>query len=230
MKHRLDIAAIILVLAGLLHAGEAPRELPPVVYSPLDRETPIDPAGQGVWLPYERFRQWWERADPTAKPPVVPPLAAALTEASFIGQAEGARARFAVKLTAVAVAEGWSTVELPGDLPLARLTPADARVVVQRASSLAYLVKPGDTLIGIARERLGEQGKWQQLVEANPGLDPKKLAVGCRIMVPLPEERVLIHLPAPGSYVLDGEVAVAITGEAGAPRSLDLVLPVAGAV
>lgn len=230
MTARLRSLAATLLLASLAVAGEAPRELPPVVYAPLDKETAIDPTGHGVWLPYERFRQWWDRANPDQQQPAQPPLSAAITELSFTGQAEGARARFTIKLTAVAVAEGWSTVELPGDLPLARLTPADPRVVVQRASSIGWLVRPGDTLMGIAKERLGDQGKWRQIAAANPGLDPQKLAVGSRVLVPLPSERVLIHLPAPGSYVLDGEVAVAVGGEAGAPRSFSMPLPEAGAL
>ena len=221
---------LALVIAGLVHAGDPPRELPPIVYAPLDKETPLDPRGHGVWLPYERFRQWWERATPEAQTPAQPPLAAALTEATFIGQVEGARARFAVHLTTVAVAEGWSVIELPGDLPFTRLTPADPRVVIQRAASIAVLIQPGDTLSGIAKARLGDGQRWQVIAAANPGLDPQKLVVGSRIIVPLPSERLLVHLPAPGMYVLDGEAAVAIGGEAGAPRRLTLPLPESGAV
>ncbi len=224
------LAALVLGLSAWAGAADVPRELPPVVYAPLDRETPLDPYGHGVWLPYERFRQWWERSTPEAPPVAQPPLAAAVTDVSFTGQAEGARARFAVKLTAVAVAEGWSTVDLPGDLPFTRLAATDPRVVIQRAAQIAVLVRPGDTLMAMAKAQLGDGQRWPQIVAANPGLDPAKLVIGSRILVPLPSERVLVHLPAPGTYVLDGEVAVAIGGDEGAPRSLTLPLPEAGAV
>ncbi len=223
-------AMALAVLCTLAWAGDAPRELPPVVYAPLDKESPADPAGKGVWVPYERFRQWWDRANPDAQPPAQPPLAAAISAATFTGLAEGTRARFAIALTAVAVADGWSTVELPGDLPLSALTPADPRVVVQRASTIAVLIRPGDTLMAIAKTRFGDANKWQQIVAANPGLDPAKLTVGSRVLVPLPTERVLIHLPGPGSYTITGEVSAAIGGEAGSPRSLDMPLPLVGAI
>jgi 5'-nucleotidase len=47
-----------------------------------------------------------------------------------------------------------------------------------------YVVKQGDTLYHIARERYGDGKRWQQLAAANPGVTPTTLKVGQRLIVP----------------------------------------------
>jgi nucleoid-associated protein YgaU len=45
-------------------------------------------------------------------------------------------------------------------------------------------VKKGDTLAGIAAATLGDKNKWKLIVDANPGLDPRRLKVTARIRIP----------------------------------------------
>ncbi len=47
-----------------------------------------------------------------------------------------------------------------------------------------YTVKAGDTLGSIAERELGKSDDWKKIVEANPGLDPRKLRIGQKIMIP----------------------------------------------
>lgn len=47
-----------------------------------------------------------------------------------------------------------------------------------------YTIKSGDTLEGIARAELGDGQRWRQIVEMNPGLDPKSLKIGRKITLP----------------------------------------------
>ena len=52
------------------------------------------------------------------------------------------------------------------------------------AATHAYTVRAGDTLSEIAQRELGSSRRWQELVAANPGLDPAKLRVGKTIRIP----------------------------------------------
>jgi nucleoid-associated protein YgaU len=52
------------------------------------------------------------------------------------------------------------------------------------ASNRTYTIKSGDTLGKIAQAELGGSSKWKQIVDANPGLDPRKLKVGQVIKLP----------------------------------------------
>ena len=47
-----------------------------------------------------------------------------------------------------------------------------------------YVVKPGDTLEGIAKEILGDRGKWTVIARANRIENPNKLEVGARLQIP----------------------------------------------
>jgi len=47
-----------------------------------------------------------------------------------------------------------------------------------------YEVAEGDLLESIAREHLGSRLLWREIVEVNPGLNPKKLRPGQRINLP----------------------------------------------
>ncbi len=48
----------------------------------------------------------------------------------------------------------------------------------------SYVVKKGDTLYGIARQRYGDGKQWQKIASANPGLSPSSLKVGSTITIP----------------------------------------------
>lgn len=47
-----------------------------------------------------------------------------------------------------------------------------------------YTIQSGDTLEAIARAELGSGQKWNSIVAANPGLNPKQLKVGQKIRIP----------------------------------------------
>jgi nucleoid-associated protein YgaU len=47
-----------------------------------------------------------------------------------------------------------------------------------------YTVKAGDTLASIAESQLGSSKSWQKIVEANPGLDPRKMRIGQKLVIP----------------------------------------------
>ena len=49
-----------------------------------------------------------------------------------------------------------------------------------------YLIRPGDTLIGIAARLYRDPQLWRRIAEANPGLDPRRLPVGRSISLPDP--------------------------------------------
>jgi nucleoid-associated protein YgaU len=47
-----------------------------------------------------------------------------------------------------------------------------------------YTVKAGDTPASIATSQIGPKADWKKIVEANPGLDPKKLRIGQKLVIP----------------------------------------------
>ena len=58
--------------------------------------------------------------------------------------------------------------------------------------SLPHVVKPGDTLRGIARERCGDAERWREIAEANPGevVEPDVIQVGATLWIPPKNLRV----------------------------------------
>ena len=47
-----------------------------------------------------------------------------------------------------------------------------------------YVIHPGDTLYGLAQCFLGKGERWNEIVQANPGLEPTKLKIGQTITIP----------------------------------------------
>ncbi len=47
-----------------------------------------------------------------------------------------------------------------------------------------YTVKHGDTLFHIAAVSYGSGGQWKKIAAANPGVDPKHLKVGQKLIIP----------------------------------------------
>jgi nucleoid-associated protein YgaU len=50
-----------------------------------------------------------------------------------------------------------------------------------------YVVKAGETLRSIAEKKLGSADRWNDIVAANPGLDPHKIGVGKTLKLPARE-------------------------------------------
>ena len=63
-----------------------------------------------------------------------------------------------------------------GELPVEPTT--------NEVAATLYVIQKGDTLSGVAKQRLGSANRWPEIVKANPGLNPKKLRVGQAIRLP----------------------------------------------
>jgi len=48
-----------------------------------------------------------------------------------------------------------------------------------------YTIKAGDTIRNIARTQLGDEKRWKELLDANPGINPKGLRAGQAINLPI---------------------------------------------
>ena len=80
----------------------------------------------------------------------------------------------------------------PARVPPAATQPSAAREVVARDAAPArreapggtYVVQSGDTLGEIAQKTLGSATRWKEIQAANPGLDPKRLFVGAKLVLP----------------------------------------------
>lgn len=52
------------------------------------------------------------------------------------------------------------------------------------APAVAYTVRKGESLWGIAARFLGDGHRWTEIAAANPKLDPKRLRAGARLVIP----------------------------------------------
>lgn len=78
---------------------------------------------------------------------------------------------------------------------LAMTPPAPPAPASQPGST--YEVRKGDTLTKIAAATLGDGNKWKVLVDANPGLDPRRLKIGQVIRIPGGVDLAMAPSPAP---------------------------------
>ncbi len=62
------------------------------------------------------------------------------------------------------------------------VTPAAA--MTYASGSRTHIVNRGDTLWSIARRNYGSGRMWHQIADANPGVDPHRLRIGQRLVVP----------------------------------------------
>ena len=62
------------------------------------------------------------------------------------------------------------------------------RHLADASAATTYLVKTGDTVAAIAKAHYGSSGPKlvQRILDANPGLDPKRLKVGASLKIPAP--------------------------------------------
>jgi nucleoid-associated protein YgaU len=60
--------------------------------------------------------------------------------------------------------------------------PAAARPAA--AGAVVYVVKPGDSLWGIAARKYGNASLWRDVAAANPGTDPDRLVPGQSVTLP----------------------------------------------
>jgi hypothetical protein len=58
---------------------------------------------------------------------------------------------------------------------------------------------PGETLSHIARWYTGSDSNWEKIAQANPGLKPRRIQIGDKILIP--EELLKVRKPIPRDYV-----------------------------
>ena len=76
-----------------------------------------------------------------------------------------------------------------GPLPVASLPPpppaTKAPLPVPKASeAVTHTVQPGDSFYTIARDHYGDPGKHKLIAKANPKLNPRKLKIGAKLVLP----------------------------------------------
>jgi len=99
-------------------------------------------------------------------------------------------------------AQEWALDEQPDLLPVVEVTsdyeaPLEPEVVVvspsvpleplptkQPVQINTYTIQRGDTLWSIAQRIYGNGKRWRDIVKANEGLDPTKLRVGQKVILP----------------------------------------------
>lgn len=76
----------------------------------------------------------------------------------------------------------------PAPAPEPAAAPAASNTATQLPPEPAaidtYVIRKGDTLWSIAKRFYGDGQRWVDIVNANPGIDPKKLIVGDEIILP----------------------------------------------
>lgn len=79
------------------------------------------------------------------------------------------------------------------------LWPAAATMAIEAPPGFeAYVVRPGDTLGGIANRVFGDPGRWRELLDANPQVtNPDRIYPGDTILVPAAEPEVAVEPPTP---------------------------------
>ena len=82
----------------------------------------------------------------------------------------------------------------------ASMAPAEALPSVPQPQPLIHQVRwSGETLSHIARWYTGSQSNWEKIAEANPGLKPRRIRVGDKILIP--EALLKIRKLMPRDYV-----------------------------
>ncbi len=72
----------------------------------------------------------------------------------------------------------------PGGDPGTATPPANTGRATTATRPNLYEVQQGETLSEIAERELGTWKRWPEIVELNPGLDPKKVRAGVRLIMP----------------------------------------------
>ncbi|NRA75710.1 MAG: LysM peptidoglycan-binding domain-containing protein [Planctomycetes bacterium] len=65
-----------------------------------------------------------------------------------------------------------------------RTTSTASPSLVVPAGFRSILIREGDTLYDLAIEELGSSSRWVEIQRANPGIDPGRLPVGKKILIP----------------------------------------------
>jgi nucleoid-associated protein YgaU len=63
-------------------------------------------------------------------------------------------------------------------------TAAPAVPTAEPTGARTHVVKAGETLGVIAAKEYGSAKQWKRILDANPGLDPARLHLGQRLVIP----------------------------------------------
>lgn len=74
-------------------------------------------------------------------------------------------------------------IVIPGEGPLPS-APAGAAEAPATGGGTTHTIAPGDTLSQISQRYYGTAVRWQEIVEANPGVEPTRLIVGNELVIP----------------------------------------------
>jgi len=83
-----------------------------------------------------------------------------------------------------------------------RLIPAIEAPLVSEPQPQPYIHEvrwPGETLSHIARWHTSSVSNWEKIAEANPGLNPRRIQIGDKILIP--EKLLKVRKPMPREYV-----------------------------
>ncbi len=88
-----------------------------------------------------------------------------------------------------------STTTLPAETKVKPNQPASVKLELSTVepekkpdNKKIHIVKPGDTLYGIAEQYYGKGELWTFIARSNPEINPRKLLVGQKIVIPPSEE------------------------------------------
>lgn len=90
--------------------------------------------------------------------------------------------------------------------------------VLARTHCLAHAVGKDETLMAIAQVRLGDAGRWQQIEQLNPGIDPTRLQIGQLLWLPPVDPKAAAAEPATRVFVYSD-------AEAGHQRTVRPLVP-----
>jgi nucleoid-associated protein YgaU len=76
------------------------------------------------------------------------------------------------------------TTVAPPTIPTNSPTMGGSTPPVAPLAAHEYVVQKGDSLALIARRALGKESRWSEITALNPGLTPKNLKVGSKIVMP----------------------------------------------
>jgi len=164
-----SFAVVLTVYYGVLNPGNRGSDEPAAAVPPLSRPAPVmlapPPAPAPIVVPESR-------PDPVIAPLAVPePVSTALIE----GPEPAAN-------------PSPEPPDIPAQ-PAPTVLPAPPTVIPGIPSAGSHIIAEGDSLWSIAEGWFNDGAMWLEIVKANPDLDPDRLTVGRRIVLPLPTPR-----------------------------------------
>ena len=77
-----------------------------------------------------------------------------------------------------------STLKLGAKLTIPAPPAGHKAKKAQPLTGRTYKIQEGDTLYDLAEEFLGKSSRWEEILDANPGLEPAEMKIGMVIRLP----------------------------------------------